>query len=138
MQIMPATQAELAGKLGVSETETPANNIKAGIYHLQDLYRSIDAADEENHIRLTLAAYNAGLNRVLDAQDVAAFLGDNPSDWDAVKSTLPLLSRRYQSLHANVWRFGKPRAGYFSDWRQTINYVESVMSYYDHYQVALK
>jgi len=138
MQIMPATQAELAGKLGVSETETPTNNIKAGIYHLQDLYRSIDAADEENHIRLTLAAYNAGLNRILDAQDVAAFLGDNPSDWDAVKSTLPLLSKRYQSLHGNVWRFGKPRAGYFSDWRQTINYVESVMSYYDHYQVALK
>ncbi len=138
MQIMPATQVELAGKLGVDETETPSNNIKAGIYHLQQLYRSIEAADEENHIRLTLAAYNAGLHRVLDAQDVASFLGDMPSEWDAVKSTLPLLSRRYQTLHSNIWLSGKPRAGYFSDWRQTINYVESVMSYYDHYQVALK
>lgn len=138
MQIMPATQVELAGKLGVNETETPTNNIKAGIYHLQKLYRSIDAVDEENHIRLTLAAYNAGLNRILDAQDVAAYLGDKPSEWDAVKSTLPLLSKRYQSLHSNIWRSGRPRAGYFSDWHQTINYVESVMSYYDHYQVALK
>lgn len=138
MQIMPATQAELAGKLGVTETETPSNNIKAGIYHLQQLYRSIDAVDEENHIRLTLAAYNAGLNRILDAQDVASFLGDKPSEWDAVKSTLPLLSKRYQSLHSNIWRSGRPRAGNFSDWRQTINYVESVMSYYDHYQMALK
>ena len=138
MQIMPATQAELAGKLGVDETETPTNNIKAGIYHLQQLYRSIEAADEENHIRLTLAAYNAGLNRILDAQDVASFLGDQPSEWDAVKSALPLLSKRYQSLHSNVWRFGKSRAGYFSDWRQTTKYVESVMSYYDLYQVALK
>lgn len=138
MQIMPATQAELAGKLGVSETETPTNNIKAGVYHLQHLYRSIDAVDEENHIRLTLAAYNAGLNRILDAQDVASFLGDKPSEWDAVKSTLPLLSKRYRSLHDKVWRSGKPRAGYFSDWRQTVNYVESVMSHYDHYQLALK
>jgi membrane-bound lytic murein transglycosylase F len=138
MQIMPATQVELAGKLGVNETETPSNNIKAGIYHLQQLYRSIEAVDEENHIRLTLAAYNAGLNRILDAQDVAAYLGDKPSEWDAVKSTLPLLSKRYQSLHSNIWRSGRPRAGYFSDWHQTINYVESVMSYYDHYQVALK
>lgn len=138
MQIMPATQAELADKLGVQETETPSNNIQAGVFHLQQLYRSIDAADEENHIRLTLAAYNAGLNRILDAQDVASYLGDRPTDWDAVKSALPLLSKRYQGLHSNIWPSGKPRAGFFSDWRQTINYVESVMSYYDHYQVALK
>lgn len=138
MQIMPATQAEIANKLGVPETETPSNNIRAGVYHLQELYRSIEASDEENHIRLTLAAYNAGLNRIRDAQDVASFLGDDPSDWDAVKSALPLLSKRYQSLHTNVWRSGRPRAGYFSDWRQTMNYVESVMDHYDRYQVALK
>jgi membrane-bound lytic murein transglycosylase F len=138
MQIMPATQAELAGKLGVNETETPSNNIKAGIYHLQQLYNSIDAADEENHIRLTLAAYNAGLNRVLDAQDVSAYLGDDPNLWTSVKSTLPLLTKRYESLHSNIWPSGRPRAGYFSDWRQTVGYVESVMSYYNHYQVALR
>jgi membrane-bound lytic murein transglycosylase F len=138
MQIMPATQLELAGKLGVDETETPSNNIKAGAFHLQQLYRAIDATDEENHIRLTLAAYNAGLNRVLDAQDVAAYLGDDPNKWESVKSALPLLSKRYQGLHRNIWPSGKPRAGFFTDWHQTIGYVESVMTYYGHYQVALK
>jgi membrane-bound lytic murein transglycosylase F len=138
MQLMPSTQVELAGKIGVSETATPPNNIRAGIYHLQQLYRSIYAADEENHIRLTLAAYNAGLNRILDAQDVASYLGDDPNKWESVKSALPLLTRRYQSLQHNVWPFGKARAGYFTDWRQTIGYVESVMSYYDEYQVALR
>jgi membrane-bound lytic murein transglycosylase MltF len=138
MQIMPATQLELAGKLGVQETETPSNNIKAGIYHLQQLYRSIEADDEENHIRLTLAAYNAGLNRILDAQDVAAFLGDDPNTWEAVKSALPLLSKRYENLHRLVWPSGRPSAGYFTDWHQTVGYVESVMSYYDHYLVALR
>ena len=138
MQIMPATQMELAGKLGVNETETPSNNIKAGAFHLQQLYRAIDAADEDNHIRLTLAAYNAGLNRILDAQDVAAYLGDDPNKWESVKTALPLLSKRYQGLHRNIWQTGKPRAGYFTDWHQTIGYVESVMSHYSNYQVALK
>jgi membrane-bound lytic murein transglycosylase F len=138
MQIMPATQAELAGKLGVSETESPSNNIIAGIFHLQQLYRAIGGTDEENHIRLTLAAYNSGLNRVLDAQDVAEYLGYNPQNWQAVKSVLPLLTRRYQNLHKNIWSSGKPRAGYFSDWNQTQLYVESVMSYYSQYQIALK
>ena len=138
MQIMPATQLELAGKLGVIETATPTNNIQAGAYHLQQLYRSIDAPDEDNHIRLTLASYNAGLNRILDAQDVAAYLGDDPYKWESVKSALPLLSKRYQGLHRSIWPSGKPRAGYFTDWHQTIGYVESVMSYYGHYQVALK
>ncbi len=138
MQIMPATQLELAGKLGVNETETPSNNIKAGAYHLQQLYRAIDAADEENHIRLTLAAYNAGLNRILDAQDIATYLGDDPHKWESVKTALPLLSKRYQGLHRNIWPSGKPRAGYFTDWHQTIGYVESVMSHYANYQVALK
>jgi membrane-bound lytic murein transglycosylase F len=138
MQIMPATQLELAEKLGVKETESPSNNIIAGIFHLQQLYRSIGGSDEENHIRMTLAAYNAGLNRVLDAQNVAEYLGYNPQNWQAVKSVLPLLTRRYQNLHKNIWSSGKPRAGYFSDWRQTQLYVESVMSYYNQYQVALK
>jgi len=138
MQIMPATQVELAGKLGVNETETPSNNIKAGAYHLQQLYRAIDAADEDNHIRLTLAAYNAGLNRILDAQDVASYLGDDPNKWESVKTALPLLSKRYQGLHRSIWQAGKPRAGYFTDWHQTIGYVESVMSHYGNYQVALK
>ena len=137
MQIMPATQREIAGKLGVEETESPSNNIKAGIFHLQQLYRSIDASDEENHIRLTLAAYNAGLNRIQDGQEVAAYLGDDPQNWQSVKSALPLLTKRYQSIHKNIWLSGKPRAGYFTDWNQTISYVESVMAHYSEYQVAL-
>jgi membrane-bound lytic murein transglycosylase MltF len=138
MQIMPATQVELAGKLGVEETESPTNNIKAGVYHLQQLYRAIGGSDEENHIRLTLAAYNAGLNRVFDAQDVATYLGYNPQNWQSVKSVLPLLTKRYQNLHRNIWTSGRPRAGYFTDWNQTQLYVESIMAYYGQYQVALR
>lgn len=138
MQIMPTTQTELVGKLGLAEAESPYNNIKAGIYHLRSLYRAFDKADHQNRIKLTLAAYNAGLSRILDAQDIAIFLGDDPNDWKAVKAALPLLSKRHYTLHEKVWGQGKSRAGFFRDWVQTQNYVESIMGYYDEYQLALR
>lgn len=138
MQIMPTTQNELAGKLGLDEAETPYNNIKAGIYHLRSLYRAFSSADQQNRIKLTLAAYNAGLSRILDAQDIVRFLGDDPYDWKAVKTALPLLSKRHYTLHEKVWDQGRPRAGFFRDWVQTQNYVESIMGYYDDYQLALR
>jgi membrane-bound lytic murein transglycosylase F len=138
MQIMPLTQQELAGKLGVNDLQTPLNNIRAGTFHLWSLYQAFDQADDENRIKLTLAAYNAGLNRILDAQDVGVYLGDDPNDWESVRAALPLLSRRYSTLHGRIWQSGKPRAGYFSDWRQTQAYVDTIVSYYDEYQLALK
>lgn len=138
MQIMPTTQNELAGKLGLDEAESPYNNIRAGIYHLRSLYRVFEGADHQNRIRLTLAAYNAGLSRILDARDIARFLGDDPNDWRAVKAALPLLSKRHYTLHEKVWEGGKPRAGFFRDWVQTQNYVESIIGYYDEYQLALR
>jgi membrane-bound lytic murein transglycosylase F len=138
MQIMPSTQQELAEKLGVDDLQTPINNIRAGTFHLWSLYQVFDKADDENRMELTLAAYNAGLNRVLDAQDVAGYLGDDPNDWEAVKAALPLLSRRYSTLHRRIWQSGKPRAGYFRDWRQTQAYVDTIMDYYNEFQLALR
>ena len=137
MQIMPSTQVELVEKLGMEEAISPQNNIRAGVYHLRSLYGLFAGADGQNRIRLTLGAYNAGFSRILDAQDVARYLGDDPNDWDAIRAVLPLLSRRYYTLHQNIWEEGKPRAGYFRDWTQTQTYVESIMQYYDEYQLAL-
>lgn len=138
MQIMPSTQQELAEKLGVDDLQTPINNIRAGTFHLWSLYQVFDKADDVNRTKLTLSAYNAGLNRVLDAQDVATYLGDDPNDWESVKAALPLLSKRYSNLHQRIWQSGKPRAGYFSDWRQTQAYVDTIMAYYNDYQLALR
>ncbi len=137
MQIMPTTQSELVEKLGIDEAVTPYNNIKAGIYHLRSLYRVFSGSDHENRLRLTLAAYNAGLTRILDAQDIAAYLGEDPNEWQAVKSALPMLSKRHYTLHHKIWDSAKPRAGFFRDWKQTIGYVESIMDYYDEYRLAL-
>jgi membrane-bound lytic murein transglycosylase MltF len=137
MQIMPITELELAMKLGVENTKSPYNNIRAGIYHLRSLYRVFEGIPEEDRLMLSLAAYNAGLSRILDAQDVAAFLGDDPRSWKAVREALPLLTKRYSSLHTSIWSEGTPRGGYFKGWRETTGYVGSIMKFYGEYQQRL-
>lgn len=137
MQIMPVTQLEMAERLGVENTTTPYNNIRAGIFHLRTLYRVFEGLPEDDRLRMSLAAYNAGLSRILDAQDVVRFLGDDPNSWKAVRDALPLLSKRYQSLHKSIWEAGMPRGGHFRGWRQTTTYVESIIRFYDEYQRVL-
>ncbi|MBW7887927.1 MAG: transglycosylase SLT domain-containing protein [Bacteroidetes bacterium] len=141
MQIMPATQAIIAKEIGIKQTafNDPRENIRGGIYYLAKLYRQFDkqGISEENKIKFSLAAYNAGINRVIDAQKMASYVNDDPREWNSVKNSLSLLSKRYSSLHKFVWEEKKPAAGYFRDWRQTSNYVESVMEYYKKYKIVL-
>lgn len=138
MQIMPVTEAEVSQRIGVKNARTPYNNIKAGIFHLRSLYRYFDDARGDERIKLTLAAYNAGLNRIRDAQDIARFMGGDPNVWKNVRDALPMLSKHYRTLHARVWESGSPRSGYFADVRQTTGYVDSIMGYYDEFQLALR
>lgn len=142
MQIMPATQLIIAQEMGVDSTvlENPRGNIRGGIYYLAKLYRQFgkQKISEENKIKLTLAAYNAGLTRIFDAQKMAKYVNDDPNEWNSVKNSLSLLSKKYSSLHKFVWEDEKPSAGYFKDWRQTSNYVESVMQFYKEYKSAFE
>jgi membrane-bound lytic murein transglycosylase F len=112
MQIMPTTQSEL--------------------------FRVFAKAKGTDRAELALAAYNAGLKRVMAARDIAKYLGEDPDSWESVKNTLPLLTRSYYSLHEDVWHDDKPPCGYFGGWRQTVTYVENIMQYYDNYSLALK
>lgn len=138
MQIMPLTQTELVDKLGVADAATPRNNIRAGVYHLRSMYRAFPKATGSDRIELALSAYNAGLKRVIAARDIARYLGEDPNDWESIKSTLPLLSKSYYSLHKDVWHKDKPPCGYFNGYRQTLTYVDNIMSFYDGYSLALK
>jgi membrane-bound lytic murein transglycosylase F len=137
MQIMPVTQDDLMGRLGVRNATSPYNNIKAGVFHLRSLYRVFGDAPEKDRLRLALAAYNAGLSRILDAQDIARFLGDDPNSWKAVRDALPLLSKRYHTLHKRIWEEGLPRGGHFRGWRQTASYVDNVIRFYREYKRSL-
>jgi len=137
MQIMPNTGEEVGKALEIDITSHPENNIHAGVYYLKYLHDLFADAGESNRVRLMLAAYNAGGGRVYDAQDVAAYLHEDPNSWESVKSSLPLLSKRYYTLHKNIWEQKKPNSGWFGDSKETIAYVENVIRYYEEYRLVL-
>jgi membrane-bound lytic murein transglycosylase F len=138
MQIMPMTQIEISEKIGMEEASTPRNNIKAGIYHLKSLFTMFKNIPREDRIRLSLAAYNAGLGRVQDAQKIASYLGNDPHKWSSIRAALPFLSKMNYTLHSRIWSDGCPPNGYFHSARQTVLYVDNIMSCYDRYSLALK
>jgi hypothetical protein len=135
MQIMPVTSEELSRILNLEDMSHPHDNIRGGVYYMGRLYSLFPGAQEGDRIRLTLAAYNAGMGRVFDAQALAAHLRMNPLSWESVKSTLSLLSRRDQALHRTVWSQDRPRSGWFVNPGETLQYVENVMGNYDDYRL---
>jgi membrane-bound lytic murein transglycosylase F len=137
MQIMPVTGREVSLVLGIENMALPRNNIRGGIFYLRSMYNRFEAADDAERLKLSLAAYNAGLGRVYDAQGIALYFDESPNEWQSVRDALPLLSKRYYTLHRNVWDRGKPRFGWFGDSGETIAYVESIMKYYDEYRLLL-
>lgn len=137
MQIMPTTGEELGKALDLEDLTHPMNNIQAGIYYLSKIYSLFDGVEESDRLRLTLAAYNAGIGRIYDAQELAAYMQDNPTKWQSVRDALPLLSKRFYTLHKNVWLQEKPKSGWFGSSRETIAYVSRVMEYYEEYRLQV-
>jgi len=133
MQIMPATSSDLSDILDLDDITLPHENLRAGIYYLSSMMDLFKNSADNDRIELALAAYNAGPARVYDAQELAAYMGENPNSWSSIRSALPLLSKRYYSLHASIWPEGRPRNGNFGSWRQTVNYVDRIMSTYRNY-----
>ncbi len=137
MQLMPVTGEEMARKLDLDDLSHPEHNIQAGIFYLRQLYDLFEGSGEADRLKLTLAAYNAGLSRVYDAQEIASYLHAKPTEWQSVRDALPLLSKRFYTLHRSVWGQDKPRSGWFGNSGQTLKYVDSVMDYYDDFRLAL-
>jgi len=138
MQIMPLTQIEIAEKIGVDDASTPRNNIKVGIYHLKSLFAMFKNIPREDRICLALAAYNAGLGRVQDAQKIASYMGNDPHKWSSIRAALPFLSKKNYTLHSRIWSDGCPPNGYLHSARQTVEYVDNIMGCFDRYSLALK
>jgi len=137
MQLMPVTGEEMARKLDLEDLSHPEHNIQAGIFYLRKLYDLFDGSDDADRLKLTLAAYNAGLSRINDAQELASYLHERPTDWKAVRDALPLLSKRFYTLHRSIWGQDRPKAGWFGNAGETIRYVDSIMDYYDDFRLAL-
>ncbi len=131
MQIMPSTAGEIRREMDIEYiSNNPRENITAGIYHLYKQLKYFPEANRSNRIKLALAAYNAGVGRIFDAQDIARFLDLDPQTWEAVRYTLPKLTNEHWRLHLEVWELGVPNYGYFYGYDQTIDYVDYIVKNY--------
>jgi membrane-bound lytic murein transglycosylase MltF len=134
MQLMPRTGAGLQNQLSLEETQTPRNNIIAGIYYYATLVSQFRDLGEDKY-KFALAAYNAGLGRVIDAMTITAYFEKDYKTWDNVKEAYPYLSSKEDSIHALVWPDTKrPTYGTLDNWKEPYNYVNSIMFYYDAYK----
>ncbi len=138
MQIMPVTGAELAKRLDLLDVRDPYNNIYGGAYYLHQLYSRFAGAPTSDRLKFALAAYNAGIGRVYDAQELTVFFHGNPRRWAAVRQSLAMLGSENCELHAVIWEDGKPRNGWFDNPGETVAYVDKVMDAYSHYKKVLE
>lgn len=80
MQVLPTTAADL----GISDVTELENNVHAGtayMAHLRDTYFAEPALDSLNRYLFTLAAYNAGPNRLQRLRERSREAGLDPDVW---------------------------------------------------------
>ncbi|MBP9096283.1 MAG: transglycosylase SLT domain-containing protein [Ignavibacteria bacterium] len=134
MQIMPRTGQGLQNQLSLEDTRTPQNNLIAGIYYYASLASQFSEFGDERY-KFALAAYNAGLGRVIDALTITAYLEKDYKTWDNVKESYPYLSSKSDSLHALIWPDRKkPTYGTLDNWKEPYNYVDAIWFYYTEYK----
>jgi len=143
MQIMPVTGEEVSSELGMESIRLPEDNIAGGVYYLwrmHTMFNPVDSDESNNEerefdrLRLALAAYNGGPTRIRDAQRLARYLNLDPYKWEIIRDILPMLSRRYSTLHSFVWENDRPTGGYFEGYNETLNYVDRTVEYYAYYR----
>jgi len=137
MQIMPPTGAELARTLDLLDIRDPLNNIQGGVYYLSWLNNQFRTSPPGDRLKLALAAYNAGIGRVYDAQELTKFFRGNPNRWNSVRYSLALLGSDQFELHSVVWNEGRPRCGVFDNPGETLASVDKVLDSYGYYQKIL-
>lgn len=122
MQVMPKT-----GKYyGVEDLIDPDQNLKAGTSHLkrlQNMYARTGMSQNEV-IKFTLAAYNAGEGRIADCRNFAVSKGLSGNSWDEIVAVIPQM-REDSILEEKSVKLGKFKGN------ETIAYVDKVMSLYD-------
>lgn len=122
MQVMPQTGAVYE----VNDLIDPEQNLFAGTNHLkrlQKLYSSCDMSDEER-IRFTLAAYNAGEGRIKDCRNLARAKRLNENVWSNIVEVIPMMREDSILTDENV-KLGKFKGV------ETITYVDNIMELYN-------
>ncbi len=137
MQIMPKTGSKLEETLNLDDHRSPTNNLIAGIYYYALLVGRYDGGGDTNKYKFALAAYNAGSGHVEDAMSIAYYMGQDYWEWDNVKEAMKMLGPDNDSLHTKIWGT-KPPNGIFTNWKEPVNYVSSIMYYWSEYKRIYK
>lgn len=130
MQLMTETMLNLGGD--PKTMLEPAENLRLSIEYLNRTYQLIQSArTNDDRIRLTLAAYNAGLGHIRDAQTLCELHGGNPAEWKVVE--------RYVRLLASPDYYNLPsvKCGYLRG-SETADYVDNIMDLYAIYRKKFK
>ena len=128
MQVMPATARGF--KVAPEQMTDPLTNVRMGVGLLEQIAQTIRfprSIAERDRLSITLAAYNCGVGRVLDARRLAAKYGENHNSWNVVSKYLTLLCDPAYYEDPSV------RTGAFRDNAQTRSFVTKVLRYYDSY-----
>ena len=127
MQLMPSVMK----KYGIGYDSTTEEQLEAGGKLITHLDKSLKnrVVDSLERVKFVLAAYNAGLGHVYDAQRLAQKYGKAPDLWDDNVDYYILNKSKY--LNDTCCKSGYLRG------TQTYRFVEEIMERYSHYQTLL-
>ncbi len=122
LQMMPRT----ADRYEIENLLDPKENIEAGAAYLSRLQGKFKdmAANGEELVKFTLAAYNAGEGRIYDCIKLARLQGIDPGTWENLCAVMPQMSRD-SILFVDDVRHGKFKG------KETVAYVKAVLNQYD-------
>ncbi len=126
MGIMPNT----ARQLGVTphELKDPAVGIRTGVDCLRRFRQGFsEITDPDEKIKFTLAAYNAGIGHVYDAQRLARKYGKDPTRWDGHVAEYIRLKNDPEYYNDPVCKHGYLRG------QETYQYVQEIIYRYHYY-----
>ena len=128
MQVMP----HIARHWDVMEDELldPAINIDVAcrLYKsMQKMLRFPKGTSERDKMAFTIASYNCGASRIIDARNLADSFDEPKYEWDSVKEYILLLSSEEFYNHEAVC------GGQFKEGALTVAYANKVLDLYDRY-----
>ena len=127
MQLMPSVMK----KYGIDYDSSPEEQVEAGGKLIKYLDKSLKnkVADSLERVKFVLAAYNAGLGHVYDAQRLAQKYGKAPDLWENNVDYFILNKSKY--YNDTCCRSGFLRG------KETYRFVEEIMERYYHYQALM-
>jgi len=124
MQLMAPTATEL----GVKDRSNPEDNLQGGTLYLKQTWDKFDdIRDQQQRIKMTLAAYNCGYYHVRDARNLAEKRGLDKNLWDDNVDEMLLALTYPKNYNDPVVNYGFVRG------IEPNTYVDQILDRYSHY-----